>query len=84
LFIVGCGLEMMRGQWLLWAATVLLFVSVIAAQWRIWKYLLDEDSDEMKPVEMPEPINPWVFRIKYILIAPLPGIVYGLILSHII
>ncbi|GEM_PF-2902405 len=84
LFIIGFGLEMMRGEWLLWASTMLLFVSIIAAQWRIWKYLLDEDSDEMKPVEMPEPINPWAFRIKYIFIAPLPVIVYGLILIVII
>lgn len=84
LFIIGCGLEMMRGQWLLWASTMFLLVSIIAAQWRIWKYLLDEDSDGMTPGEMPEPINPMTFRIKYIIIAPLPVLVYAFILVVIV
>lgn len=84
LFIIGCGLEMMRGQWLLWASTMSLLVSIIAAQWRIWKYLLDEDSGEMTPVEIPDPINPMAFRIKYVILAPLPVLVYAFILVVIV
>jgi len=84
LFIIGCGLEMMRGQWLLWVSTMSLLVSIIAAQWRIWKYLLDEDSGETTPLEIPEPINPTAFRIKYVILAPLPVLVYALILVVIV
>jgi len=84
LFIIGCGLEMMRGQWLLWVSTMSLLVSIIAAQWRIWKYLLDDDSDETMLLEIPEPINPMAFRINYIILAPLPVLVYAFILVVIV
>jgi len=84
LFILGCGLEMMRGQWLLWAATMANLASIIAAQWRIWKYLFDDDSGETTPVEIPKPINPMSFRIKYVILAPLPVLVYAFILVVIV
>jgi hypothetical protein len=83
LFVVGCGMEIMRGNWLLWTATMFLLVSSILALWRIWKYILNANPEETVSVKAPEKMNDFAFAIKYLLISPLLVSCYAITIAII-
>lgn len=83
LFVVGCGMEIMRGNWVLWTATMILLVSTILALWRIWKYILDTNPEEIISLMKPEKMNDLAFTIKYLLVSPLMVSCYGILIAII-
>jgi len=76
IFIIGSGMELLRGSWLLWVGTMFLFVVITESFWNTWRYVLDKTSEEIIDYETLLPLNDKGLYIKYIISFTAIGFVY--------
>jgi hypothetical protein len=87
LLIAGAGVEIGRGYWFLWIATILLYVITVMTAWNFWKYNFEEADSNLLNDLNPDGLKFWFsdvkFLIKLIILSALVYTAYKFFVNYI-
>jgi hypothetical protein len=66
LIILGSGFELVRGDWILWTATMLLFLIIFASLLTFWKFILNTNNES--DITESEMLVPSFFEFRSLII----------------
>jgi len=67
LLIAGAGVEIGRGYWFLWIATILLYVITVMTAWNFWKYNFEEADSNLLNDLNPDGLKFWFSDVKFLI-----------------
>jgi hypothetical protein len=89
IFLLGLGVEIQRGFWLLWFFSWLVFVLIVVMIWKVWRFVFEQeplhidDSIEIERVrKFPSRTEP-MYAFKFVLVNTILGALYCFILIFI-